>query len=110
MDTDEQAATTGGYAFGGSPYVNEGVSGGNMMYEWYNPGGAAFALLDGAFLVVLLVTIYCLYANVTPSSLVQGIGVAVAVIYVASEVLVALKGKEYVNMMMGRVLPAALVA
>jgi hypothetical protein len=90
---DQINGTTGGYAFGSSEYM---TTGGNMAYEWWTPGGSMFALLDAAFLLVLLVTIYCLYSNVTPSGLLQGIGLAVAVMYVVSEVMVAVKGKEWV--------------
>ena len=92
---DQVGGTTGGYAFGGFGN-SEYMTGGNMAYEWWAPGGAVFAMLDAAFLVVLLVTIYCLYSNATPSGLLQGVGVAIAAMYVVSEVLVAVKGKEWV--------------
>lgn len=100
-------STTGGYAFGDSPYTGgyETYEGGNFRYELYS-GAALFAILDAAMIVTLLLVVWYMGSGVSlldlPASLTY-IGGTVLVMYAASE----WAGKDAANNFIRGYMPAA---
>ncbi len=73
--------------FGGSPYSG-GYSGGNVAAMYKQVNGQMAAVVEAAFVLILLVLVYYLYNGMTVSNNMKMLAYFVGGIYILNEVLV----------------------
>jgi len=101
---DESGGYTGGYAFGGSPFAG-GYDGGYEEDGGYEGGSVAFslaagqryvALLEGLFILLLLLSIYYLYSDNSLPTLLKYSTLLVGTMYFVHEATSQYYGRDVV--------------